>query len=836
MMAAEIDSTASQVWTPSEVNSFRVATVANRLALHVGTAPKDDVLEFFNLCLSLSRGIDYAVANNEVPSKAQELPNLLKMVCQRKTLLLQAAIMVLMVSVKSACKTGWFSNDDSRELLSLAEEVASNFSNIRDVNTEVSNPLQNIPTIVARFFPHFKMGQTLSFLEVKPGYGTYLTDFHIPKNSKPSGEEKVRLFVAQTDNMETSSCLISPPQANFLINGKGVEKRTNVSLESGPQLPTIVTHMLKFGTNILQVVGQFAGNYIIVVAYMSVISNHESSVLQDYAHSEVAVQDQDSELVEGPSRISLNCPISFKRIKIPVKGHLCKHIQCFDFDNFVDINSRRPSWRCPHCNQCVSYIDIRLDQYMAKVLKEVGEDVSEVIISADGSWKSATEALENSDPTPNMMPSCQKEMPAQPSNAPLDLMDLTDEGDADIDEDMIDIQDVKPILAGISNHFEVENATASPNIISQNGEANTEPDFWSQMFLSTYPPENSGPRSQIQLQSQISQFGNPLVGNEYGTNAPVTRPRAEVAIQALPAQPPTSVQQQSLPSHSSPSGPVSMGGGLGANYRTLERQIQNSRSHLSTLQSPQTNSSHFNLVHMSPMNSSPSSQFQSQNRHHQSNSFVSSPPAQPIISPPTLTTTSPRVSPHPIPPPHLRVPHIMSPSPNLNRSSSQSPRNNHSHISQQQMQSPQRPPHLAMARQHPAINLIPNQQNRATSSVPLAENGIRTSMGEQGSNMSNNSNNEENNWRPTSRMRGALQGQAYSAALHQFIFQPAQPVQATRPPTLPVPLPLNSLALLAANSRIALECASQGLSSPSTLPPAVIGPAPTVTEPTSAPR
>ncbi|GFZ01330.1 RING/U-box superfamily protein [Actinidia rufa] len=154
-----------------------------------------------------------------------------------------------------------------------------------------------------------KLGKILAFLEAKPGYGAFVIDFHISKNEKPSAEDKIRLFVAQVDNIETSSCIISPQQVNFLLNGKGVERRTNVFMDTGPQLPTAVTHMLKFGTNLLQAVGQFCGNYIIVVAYMSMSSNPDRPVLPDYVQPAAAAVDSDTEIIEGPSRISLNCPI-----------------------------------------------------------------------------------------------------------------------------------------------------------------------------------------------------------------------------------------------------------------------------------------------------------------------------------------------------------------------------------------------------------------------------------------------------------------------------------------------------------------------------------------------
>lgn len=41
-------------------------------------------------------------------------------------------------------------------------------------------------------------------------------------------------------------------------------------------------------------------------------------------------------------------------------------MQCFDYENFMEMNSRRPSWHCPHCNQPVCHPDIRIDLDIAK--------------------------------------------------------------------------------------------------------------------------------------------------------------------------------------------------------------------------------------------------------------------------------------------------------------------------------------------------------------------------------------------------------------------------------------------------------------------------------------
>ena len=48
-------------------------------------------------------------------------------------------------------------------------------------------------------------------------------------------------------------------------------------------------------------------------------------------------------------KMSLKCPITFRRIVLPARGHECKHIQCFDLESYLQLNCERGSWRCPVC-------------------------------------------------------------------------------------------------------------------------------------------------------------------------------------------------------------------------------------------------------------------------------------------------------------------------------------------------------------------------------------------------------------------------------------------------------------------------------------------------------
>nr|XP_019706698.1 E4 SUMO-protein ligase PIAL2 isoform X2 [Elaeis guineensis] len=353
------------------------------LVLRSGVHSKD----FFQFCFFVARGIDYALTNNFIPAVVHLLPSLVKEVYQhRNNSSLQSAIMVLMISVKNACKRGWFQIADADELLSMTNEIYSSYCT--SLTEEASSVLHTISKVMSRFYPQLRLCRVIVSLKAKPGYHILMADFQIEKNISP--EESIRLFVAQTDNIEISSCIMSPPQVSFLVNGKGVERRNNVSLDYGPQLPTDITKMLRCGTNLIQVVGFFSGDCIMAIAFMSNITS-VAPMLKDFVQPVISTLDPDSEIIEGPSRVSLNCPISLKRIKTPVKGHLCKHHQCFDYKNFMEVNSRKPSWRCPCCNQPASYVDLCIDQNMVKILSKTGEDTDDVIIFAEGSWKAVAD-------------------------------------------------------------------------------------------------------------------------------------------------------------------------------------------------------------------------------------------------------------------------------------------------------------------------------------------------------------------------------------------------------------------------------------------------------------
>lgn len=108
---------------------------------------------------------------------------------------------------------------------------------------------------------------------------------------KPSHGEVCSFLLSMVYKTYARNTMVFFFSCSFLVNGKGVERRTNVSLvcrfffslhwlgianniiqinfyyfhmqDTGPQFPTDISKMLKYGTNMIQAVGYFVGLYVL---------------------------------------------------------------------------------------------------------------------------------------------------------------------------------------------------------------------------------------------------------------------------------------------------------------------------------------------------------------------------------------------------------------------------------------------------------------------------------------------------------------------------------------------------------------------------------------------
>uniref|UniRef100_A0AAZ3QPA0 SP-RING-type domain-containing protein n=1 Tax=Oncorhynchus tshawytscha TaxID=74940 RepID=A0AAZ3QPA0_ONCTS len=87
-------------------------------------------------------------------------------------------------------------------------------------------------------------------------------------------------------------------------------------------------------------------------------------------------------------KVSLKCPITFRRLQLPARGHDCKHVQCFDLESYLQLNCERGTWRCPVCNKTALLEGLEVDQYMWGILNAIqNSEFEEVTIDPSCSWR-----------------------------------------------------------------------------------------------------------------------------------------------------------------------------------------------------------------------------------------------------------------------------------------------------------------------------------------------------------------------------------------------------------------------------------------------------------------
>ncbi|XP_077499394.1 E3 SUMO-protein ligase PIAS1-like [Amblyomma americanum] len=98
--------------------------------------------------------------------------------------------------------------------------------------------------------------------------------------------------------------------------------------------------------------------------------------------------DEDQVVVQH-FQVSLLCPLTKTKMRVPSRGVRCRHVQCFDALAYLDVNEStlQPSWKCPVCGGQVFARDIRVDLFTLDVVGKVDNDCNAVVLECDGSWQ-----------------------------------------------------------------------------------------------------------------------------------------------------------------------------------------------------------------------------------------------------------------------------------------------------------------------------------------------------------------------------------------------------------------------------------------------------------------
>lgn len=108
--------------------------------------------------------------------------------------------------------------------------------------------------------------------------------------------------------------------------------------------------------------------------------------------------DDDEDIVVATSSLSLRCPLTYARIKQPVRSITCDHIQCFDGPSFLSMQQKIPLWQCPVCSAYIDQHSLAVSDYITEILKSTPDSVDSVILNPDGLWHAVEgETLLDSD-------------------------------------------------------------------------------------------------------------------------------------------------------------------------------------------------------------------------------------------------------------------------------------------------------------------------------------------------------------------------------------------------------------------------------------------------------
>lgn len=84
---------------------------------------------------------------------------------------------------------------------------------------------------------------------------------------------------------------------------------------------------------------------------------------------------------------SLLDPLSYQRMKIPVRSLRCSHVKCFDLENFMELYPEKANRNCPVCGKEIKLLDLRQDSFVKSILEQTNEDEDEVKMTMNGEWK-----------------------------------------------------------------------------------------------------------------------------------------------------------------------------------------------------------------------------------------------------------------------------------------------------------------------------------------------------------------------------------------------------------------------------------------------------------------
>ncbi|KAI6214016.1 hypothetical protein M3Y94_00219200 [Aphelenchoides besseyi] len=86
-------------------------------------------------------------------------------------------------------------------------------------------------------------------------------------------------------------------------------------------------------------------------------------------------------------KVSLLCPLSRSVMNTPSRSRNCSHLQCFDLLNYLMMNEKRPTWKCPVCGKMCPYKSLVVDRYFSDIITKVNGKAKDIELLPDADFK-----------------------------------------------------------------------------------------------------------------------------------------------------------------------------------------------------------------------------------------------------------------------------------------------------------------------------------------------------------------------------------------------------------------------------------------------------------------
>lgn len=255
-----------------------------------------------------------------------------------------------------------------------------------------------------------------------------------------------------------------------------------------------------------------------------------AAIKQDYE------QNLDEDIIMDKSLLSLRCPITYARMKYPMKSTVCDHVQCFDGLSFLQMQERIPSWICPVCSAQLDQNTLAISNYMTEIIDNTHEDVDTVNLNFDGSWEVKKEE-EDEQPPQKQQQKSPSSAPAQASSEPpaASVDDAIEIVSIDSESDEEEVPQPPPLHSPEEPSAQPQSAQSSPS--TQDAQP-------ASLAQNAPPVQPSPPQNQ---QSQPSQAYPPLQPPQQNVTSQPQTESTQYYTQAVPQATPAQVQPELRP-------------------------------------------------------------------------------------------------------------------------------------------------------------------------------------------------------------------------------------------------------------------------------------------------